>query len=48
MNITFTPFLALTMGVAVIGFHLFAEIAESKTCSCDSLTPPPFYNQFYS
>ena len=42
MNITFTPFLALTMGVADIGFHLFAEIAESKTCSCDSLTPPPF------
>jgi len=31
-----------------MGFHLLAEIAESKTCSCDSLTPAPFYNQFYS
>ena len=35
------------MDVAVMGFHLLAEIAESKTCSCDSLTPP-FYKQFYS
>jgi len=31
-----------------MGFHLLAEIAESKTCSCDSLAPPLFYNQFYS
>ena len=29
-----------------MGFHLLAKIAESKTCSCDSVTPPPFYNQF--
>ena len=36
------------MDVAVMDFHLLAEIAESKTCSRDSLTPPPFYNQFYS
>ena len=36
------------MDVAVMGFHLLAEIAESKTCNCDSLTPPLFYNQFYS
>ena len=34
--------------IVVMGFHLLPEIAESKTCSCDSLTPPPFYNQFYS
>ena len=25
-----------------MGFHLLAEIAESKTCSCECLTPPPF------
>ena len=36
------------MDVAVMGFHLWVEIAESKTCSCDSPTPPPFYSQFYS
>ena len=36
------------MDVAVMGFHQLAEIADSKTCSCDSLTPPLFYNQFYS
>jgi len=36
------------MDVAVMGFHLLAEIAQLKTCSCDSSTPAPFYNQFYS
>ena len=40
--------LLVGLGVAVMGFHLLAEIAESKTCSCDSLAPPLFYNQFYS